>query len=100
LESTLKPTLTLKTPGAAPEAETPDPTPAQSLPPDLAAIVAAEVAKAMAARSFQPAAPVTAPVNLPAASEIDATAIERAVLSADGWVCPKPPPAVPGQRMV
>ena len=55
---------TIKTPGSAPEADTPQ-----------EPVQAAEAAE-------------QAPSSLPKAEDIDPTQISRAVLTASGWVCP------------
>ena len=92
-------TLSIRTPGVAldlgddvatsePEADPIEPSPAATghLPPDLAAIVAAEVAKALRAQA-QASRPLTE-AELPDQSEIDQTKITRPVLSKQGYVVP------------
>ena len=94
--------LSIRTPGVAldlgdevatrepePEADQIEPVPAAAaghLPPDLAAIVAAEVAKALRAQA-QATRPLTE-AELPDQSEIDQSKITRPVLSKQGYVVP------------
>lgn len=92
--------LSIRTPGVAldlgddaaireSEADPIEPVPAAEtghLPPDLAAIVAAEVAKALRAQA-QAARPLTE-AELPDQSEIDQSTITRPVLSKQGYVVP------------
>lgn len=93
--------LSIRTPGVAldmggdevatrePEADQIEPVPAAAaghLPPDLAAIVAAEVAKALRAQA-QATRPLTE-AELPDQSEIDPGKITRPMLSKQGYVVP------------
>ena len=92
--------LSIRTPGVAldlgdevatrePEADQIEPVPAAAaghLPPDLAALVAAEVAKALRAKADADR-PLTE-AELPDQSEIDPGKITRPMLSKQGYVVP------------
>ena len=83
--------LTPQTPGV-------NPTPAQMPPqegeaqftPDVQKLI--DDAKAQAVKEYRRSQMDTkAASDLPDQSDVDASAITRAVLTSDGWVCPKPP---------
>ena len=83
--------LTAQTPGI-------NPTPAQMPPQEAEAQHRPEIqkliddAKAQAVKEYRRSIKdAQADSDLPAQSDVDASIITRAVLSRDGWVCPKPP---------
>lgn len=84
--------LTPQTPGVNPTPEQMPPQEGEALqhPPEIQKLI--DDAKAQAVKEYRRSLRDAKPESdLPEQSEIDASTITRAVLTRDGYVCPKPP---------